>query len=244
MTRTAVHGGRHSTILDATLDRAGRSQLCFRGNDGTRRTGGDHRPPDVETVMSSIQDIRTLLQLFQHGYTRRDMGQVEAFMALFTPDAEVIGTNGVGPGVGEWCLGREAARALVAGDWESWGDLRLDLETARVSVHGDVGWIAAYATVTQTIGAEGYVGYLDRLRETLATAQRSPAAHESPVEQMRDILRGASNTLYELERGERFVWPLRFTAVVVQSDGVWQFAQIHFSYATTRFPDVRLASPD
>jgi len=52
--------------------------------------------------MSAQQEIQTLLQTFQNGYTHRDLGQVDAFMALFTPEAEVIGTNGVKPGAGEW----------------------------------------------------------------------------------------------------------------------------------------------
>jgi hypothetical protein len=44
--------------------------------------------------------VQALLQAFQDGYTRRDLDQVGAFMALFTPDAEVIGTNGIRPGEG------------------------------------------------------------------------------------------------------------------------------------------------
>ena len=49
---------------------------------------------------------------------------------------------------------------------------------------------------------------------------------------------------------KQYVWPLRFTSVLVRrhhagngsaavnSDG-WLFHQIQFSFATTRFPDVR-----
>jgi hypothetical protein len=106
--------------------------------------------------MNTLSDIRTLLQAFQDGYTRRDLNTVDAFMELFTPDAQVIGTNGIKPGKDEWYTTRAAARELVRGDWEGWGDLRLDLDTAAIQAQGDAGWIAAYATVTQTIGAENY----------------------------------------------------------------------------------------
>ena len=74
--------------------------------------------------MNPQDEIRSLLQIFQEGYTRRDGTQVDAFMTLFTEDAEVIGTNGVAPGVDEWYMDRASARELVAGDWEGWGDLR------------------------------------------------------------------------------------------------------------------------
>lgn len=65
---------------------------------------------------SPEQEIRLLLQTFQDGYTHRDLSQVDAFMQLFTADAEVIGTNGQRPGVDEWYTDRATARELVEGD--------------------------------------------------------------------------------------------------------------------------------
>ena len=67
-------------------------------------------------------------------------------MELFTEDAEVIGTNGTKPGAGEWYTNRAAARELVEGNWQSWCDLRLDLDSASVHVLGNVGWLVASAT--------------------------------------------------------------------------------------------------
>ncbi len=187
--------------------------------------------------MNAEEQIRSLLERFQAGYTARDVAVVEPFMELFTPDAEVIGTNGTAPGNGEWFLGREAARALVQGDWESWGDLRLDLNAASVHARGDVGWIAVTGTVTHTIGPEEYEAYLAYVQQYIA---ESPLPAE---EKLRYILRGATNTLYELSRGERFVWPLRLTATVVRDEGNWRFCQMCFSFPTTYFPDERIVEP-
>lgn len=184
--------------------------------------------------MSSEQAIRALLHIFQEGYTRRDLAHVDAFMELFLPEAEVIGTNGVRPGRDEWYTSRDAARDLVIGDWEGWGDLRLDLATASIHAHDAVGWIAATATVSQTIGAENYAAYLARVREFI---DASPLPAE---EKLHYILRGGTNTVYELRRGEHFVWPLRFTAVVVRRADGWKFAQVNFSFPTVYFPDVRI----
>jgi len=39
-------------------------------------------------IMTSIQEIHNLLQLFQDVYTRRDLTQLDAFMELFTLDVE------------------------------------------------------------------------------------------------------------------------------------------------------------
>ena len=185
--------------------------------------------------MEPLEQIRSLLQTFQDGYTNRDLKEVDKFMELFTEDAGVIGTNGVKPGVDEWYTCRADARELVQGDWESWGDLRLDLTSASIHSLGDVGWIAASATVTQTISAEqNYASYLEFIRVIIDHPTRSA------LEKLQSILRGGTNTIYELGRGETFVWALRFSAVVVRTTPGWKFAQVHFSFPTIYFPDVRL----
>jgi len=184
--------------------------------------------------MTPQQDILSLLKFFQEGYTQRDLRRVDELMELFAPDAEVIGTNGIKPGVDEWYRDRTNARELVQGDWESWGDLRLDLEAASIHVQGDVGWVALPATVTQSIGEQNYASYLEFVK---AYIDRPGISAE---QKLHYILRGGTNTVYELRRGEQFVWPLRFTAVVTHHSAGWRFAQMNFSFPTVYFPDVRL----
>ena len=184
--------------------------------------------------MNSQDEIRSLLQKFQDGYTQRDLSQVDSFMELFTTDAEVVGTNGIKPNVDEWYMNRISARELVAGDWEGWGDLRLDLDSMSVHSHGDVGWVAASATVTKTIGPENYQSYLEFVKTFLDDPKLSAE------QKLLHILRGGTNTVYELRRGESFVCALRFTAVVVHEADSWKFAQMNFSFPTIYFPDVRL----
>jgi len=184
--------------------------------------------------MTPQDEIRSLLQTFQDGYTHRDLTQTDSFMELFTADAEVIGTNGQKPGVDEWYMDRVSARELVYGDWEGWGDLRLDLESMSVHSRGDVGWVAASATVTKMIGPENYESYLEYVKNFIDKADLSAE------QKLLNILRGGTNTVFELRRGEKFVWLLRFTAVVVREIDGWKFAQMNFSFPTIHFPDVRV----
>ncbi len=185
-------------------------------------------------MTNAPHEIHALLQSFQNGYTHRDLSQLDAFMDLFTPECEIIGTNGIKPGLDEWYTSREAARALIKGDWETWGDLCLDVESASIRAHGEVGWIAATATVTQIIGAENYASFLGFVKEFIEKSTLPPE------QKLHYILRGGMSTVYELHRGEKFIWPLRFTAVVVRRDDGWKFAQVNFSFPTTHFPDVRI----
>jgi hypothetical protein len=183
---------------------------------------------------NSIPEIQVLLAAFQEGYTRRDISRLNAFMELFTNDVEVIGTGGITPGKGEWYTSRETTRELIKSDWESWGDLQLDLDSASIKTSGTTGWIAATATVSLTIGAENYAAYLEYIQEYLGTS------NEPAQQKLHYILRSGTNTLYELERGDLFIWPLRFTAVTVRDEQGWKFAQVNFSFPTTHYPDVRI----
>jgi hypothetical protein len=189
---------------------------------------------NTDMYPTPLDEIRELLQAFQEGYTRRDTAQVDRFMELFAAEAEIIGTNGVRPGLDEWYMDRLSARELVQADWEGWGDLRLDWDTISIHRQGFVGWVAGAATVTQTIGAENYASYLESVKKLIENSDLSPE------QKLLYILRGGTNTLYELRRGEKFVWSLRLTAVVVREASRWKFAQMNFSFPTIYFPDVRL----
>ncbi len=189
-------------------------------------------------MSDTIQEIRTVLEKFQLGYTQRDPVHIAAFMDLFidSPDLEVIGTGSVTPGKGEWCLGREPVRELVDSDWKFWGDFVLELDKAHIHALGDVAWVAVPATVTMRFPQEeGCQNYLDYLKEMLDKEPARPAS-----EMVRYIVRGASNTLFELGRGEEFVWPIRFTGVLVKQSGQWRFHQMQFAFPTTYYPDVRI----
>ena len=199
----------------------------------------------ADTSAAAIQEIRAVLAQFQAGYDRRDSGALDAFMDLFSrePGLEVIGTGGVVPGDHEWCLQREAVRTLVDSDWKGWGDLKLDVKGARVFVfaRGEVGWLATTGTVALTIAAgESYRDYLAHVKNLLEKESEPPSSDENKVY---EILRSGSNTLAEMQRGEHFVWPIRFTALLVHEAGAWRFHQMQFSFATTRYPDVRSSVP-
>jgi hypothetical protein len=196
---------------------------------------------------SDIQAVRDTLKKFQDGYALRDTGHIDEFRALFISedDLEVIGTGAIEPGDDEWCLGLDAACDLVENDWEGWGDLVLDVADARIHVLGEVAWLATTGTVTMDLDPKETVrDYLSYLQQVADDESVDPQAR------MMEILRGASNTLFEAERGKQYVWPLRFTSVLVRRPAAgngsappngdrWLFHQIQFSFATTRFPDVR-----
>jgi hypothetical protein len=186
--------------------------------------------------LSPSEQVRQVLQCFQDYYTRRDPALWEPFQELLADEAlEVIGTNGIQPGKGEWYLGKTAARELFLNDWKSWGDLCLDVPNARIRVNGKTAWLSASGTVNMTITAEqNYADFLAFIKQYI------DSENASAKEKLLYILRGGSNTLYELHRGEDFSWPLRFTAVLTYHEADWQFQYMQFSFPTMYFPDARI----
>lgn len=186
---------------------------------------------------NEVKEIRNLLKKFQDGYRKRDLSLLDDFMLLFVEDEEleVIGTDAIEPGEGEWCLGWNSVYGLVAGDWQGWGNLTIDIPRARIHVWGDVGWLATTGLVTKIIPTEeGYQDFLNNVEElvdSIAFSQQQKALRIAALSN--DLLLG-------LPLGERFVWPLRFTAVVVKEDGEWLFHQMQFSFGATRAPDERI----
>jgi len=71
---------------------------------------------------------------------------------LFAKDEDVciIGTAAVHPGGYEWCTGIEEVKKLISDDWKIWGDLRVDIDNASISINENTAWVALKGTVTKT----------------------------------------------------------------------------------------------
>jgi hypothetical protein len=184
----------------------------------------------------SLSEVRSVLQKFQDGYVKRDIKSLDKFMELFEEDErlEVIGTMAVDRGHREWCLGRKATKNLVEGDWKYWGDVALDVGGARIHILDNVAWLATWGTVTKIEDNKtSYQKALNRFEEVLKNQVNNE-------EKILEIVREGTNTLCEVGKGETYIWPLRFTAVLIKRNGIWRFHQMNFSFPTIRKPDVRL----
>ena len=85
-------------------------------------------------------EIIDQLRKFQVGYSKRDIGQVDAFMqSLYSMENILI----LGTMPGEIYSGYERATSLVKSDWESWGDCKFSIDSANISSSGNTAWFSA-----------------------------------------------------------------------------------------------------
>lgn len=178
-------------------------------------------------------DVRSALESFQDGYTRRDVTALDRFMELFVTDdaPELVGTEAVEPGDLDWGVDHSGVRAVIEWDWRFWWDVRLDVQAARIHVHDDVAWLSAPGKLEQCerarAGTRAFVEQTltSELHETLDDRRRAPEDRLAELA-VRSLARVRD---YHLPEGTGR--PFTFTAVLVRDAGGWRFQTIHFSVA-------------
>jgi hypothetical protein len=175
-----------------------------------------------------VSKIRQTLQRFQDGYTLRDVSRLDKFMEVFLPDDEVelIGIGASTRNQNEWFQGLVRIREIVESDWLYWGDVRLDVEHARITVQGEVAWLSTVGGILQTdfVHSDEVTGFaLDSMKELLENQNLSPR------ERLMEVTHYGMRRLRERDKKAGYRWPFVFTAVLVKRGSQWFFHTIHWS---------------
>jgi hypothetical protein len=176
---------------------------------------------------NQIESVRGVLQRFQDGYTARDLSRLDEFMQLFvqSDEIEMIGVGASKRGGPEWFQGLAAVREIVEGDWTYWGDVRLNLEGAKITVLGSVAWLSTDGVLISNQEYDKalpfYINTMKELleKEDLSLDARVAEATQFGVNRLRDRIYGVG-----------FPWPFTFTAVFVGDREDWRFHTIHWSF--------------
>jgi len=179
-------------------------------------------------MTNSIAEIKHVLQCFQDGYTARDIENIDDFMKLFVlgDDVELIGIGALARNENEWFQGAERIREIIESDWQYWGDVRLDVQEARITVKDDVAWLSTVGTVLQTnhIYSDEVTNFtLKQMKELLDNTNLSPR------ERLVEAAHFGIRRWREREKRLEHPWPFVFTAVLVKQEGEWCFHTIHWS---------------
>ena len=185
-----------------------------------------------------LTKARDVLTKFNQGYIDRDVDAIDSFTeALFinAPDTVILGTSN-----GELCLGFEACKKLIEADWKGWGDVRFDVDNAVFQSYPNMTWFAVRGTLqlsfTQT--DEKFAGFVDFVKEALATAETSPQ------EGLGLINWGLAQFSFAREGLERnYLWPVTLTGALVPDQGQLKFKYMQFSVPCSTYPDQRVGTP-
>jgi hypothetical protein len=176
--------------------------------------------------MTDSNDVRATLRKFQDGYTSRDITRLDEFMQLFvcSEAAEMIGTGASKRAANEWGEGVGRIREIIESDWMYWGDVRLDVEGAKITVLGDVAWLSTAGTVTQTQAL--YTAIEFYLQDMKALFDRGDLSAD---EKLMEVTHYGMRRMRERAKGIGYSWPITFTAVLVRVGAEWRIHTQHWA---------------
>lgn len=177
-------------------------------------------------IDKNCDDVRAILQYFQNGYTARDVSQLDTFMLLFHPaeDIEMIGIGAAQRAAAEWFEGHARIREIIESDWLYWGDVCLDVDGARITIHGDVAWLSTTGTVTQTQAFDTAIQF--HLEDMKAIFDRQGLSAD---EKLMEATHYGMRRLRERSKGLGYQWPFTFTAVLLKDGPCWHFHTLHWA---------------
>ncbi len=176
--------------------------------------------------MTETSEIRSILQKLQDGYTARNIDKLDEFMQLFVQDEsiEMIGIGASKRAENEWFEGLERVRYIIEGDWKYWGDVKFDVEGAKITVRGEAAWLSTTGTVTQTKAFDTAIQFhLDDMKAIFAKEGLSAD------EKLMEVTHYGMRRLRERAKGLGHSWPFTFTAVLVKDGGDWRFHTLHWA---------------
>jgi hypothetical protein len=177
--------------------------------------------------LNEIETVRAALQRFQDGYTARDVARLDEFMQLFvqSDEVEMIGVGASKRGGPEWFQGLAAIREIMESDWTYWGDVRINLEDAKITIHGPAAWLSTDGVLVSNQEYDKALPfYVNTMKELLEKDGLSLDARVAEVTQF------GVNRMRDRIYGIGYPWPFTFTAVLVQADAGWRFHTIHWSF--------------
>jgi len=152
-----------------------------------------------------IKEVRNVLQKFQTGYTKRDLGKLDEFIDLFDQSSEVelIGIGASKRGGVEWFEGPENVREIIQSDWEFWGDVKIDIAGAKITIIGDIAWLTTTGTLEQTDTFDKALPiYLDQMVKLLEDE------NQDPDQKLMEASHFGVRRLRERLKGVGYKWPL------------------------------------
>ncbi|MBC8062997.1 MAG: nuclear transport factor 2 family protein [Clostridiaceae bacterium] len=184
-------------------------------------------------------ELKEILDIFKKAYIQRDLTQIDSFMdALFDKDENVII---VGTGSSEWCIGYEEVKEIFLGDWEYWGDVRINADEASIVPLGDTALIYTTGTVKYSFYSNNqvYAGYLDNVKRYFDEV--SFDSKKPDKVKLTEINWRLCHSLNKWDGDERhYLWDLRISFILVKKESRWIIRQMQFSLPVVgHLPDLR-----
>lgn len=175
--------------------------------------------------INSINEVKAVLKNFQVLYTDRDMNQIENFVkeAFSLKDGLAV----LGSGMNQWCFNTDDIKALIKSHLDNennyWREIDFKFENAKIFANENVAWVVSIGNITNTISTS------EQIEETMNEVKDILMREKKSKENTLDAVKKIATTLLQIDKGENYIWPFRFTCVLINENDTWRFHQMQFS---------------
>lgn len=118
---------------------------------------------------------------------------------------------------------QEEIKKLIKNHRSCYDEMILDYENCLINSNEDVVWIVSHGTMKKIISEE------NSFENTVNTIENIFTSDLDDKEKLFKIRRRIAGTFKENAKGEEYVWPFRFEAVVIKEKDKWVFKYLQFS---------------
>jgi hypothetical protein len=187
-----------------------------------------------------IRQVKESLLKLQDFYYEKDLSRLNDYINesfVSSEDVSLIGT-----GFKDWYFGLDEVRAAVKNHIENeeeyLNNIEFDMDSCVVTVKENTAMLVAIGKSMQYIPKE-------KLQERLKEDIKNRFNEEIPSkEELMKISIDISRILFDIYKGDKYIWPFRFTAMLVNENDKWMFKHIKFSFGSGNFWETRFSSED
>lgn len=176
--------------------------------------------------VSEINEVKKVLGEFQELYNQKKEDELQVFVRdkfSYTNGIVVLGSD-----MNQWCYSENEIKELIKTHWKTednyWKQVDFKFGEAKVYADENIAWVISIGNIKNTISED------IQLENTIKKVNEIIEKEEISKE---DVLNAASKiakALKEIEQGEDYVWPIRFTSVLIKEEDSWKFHQMQFSF--------------
>jgi hypothetical protein len=175
------------------------------------------------TNSTAIKEIQQVLEQFNDAYIKQDVDKIDEFVKKFytkNDDSLIIGTA-----YKEWMHGPKGAKEIFLNDWKDTGIWSYNYKDAIIKVKDSVAWVSMTGKLTLVLPAESIYQWMQAQIKSMLEDQEMDSDNK-----MWEIISSATFYLNHAKKGDKYIFPFRFTAVLVSENKNWLFHQMHFSF--------------
>jgi hypothetical protein len=199
-------------LPDVRIDNTGDNMESFNAEESKLKEFS------INNTLAHKDEISKLLKDFNNEYLKSDK-EIEIITSKYFTDtnALIVNTDKT------LYSNQEEIKKIIEEHRACYDEMKLDYENCLINSNEDVVWIVTHGTMKKVISEN------QAFENTVDIIKNIFTSELSDKDKLFNVRRRISDTIKESAKGEEYVWPFRFEAVVIKEKQNWVFKYLQFS---------------